>query len=158
MYSIQEKNLHPGEGTHIRIVWIEYCIIEKMKAVNTIDKMAHKVLIVDDEGDVCYLLSKLLKQKDMEFEQVNTLAQAETILKEDHLDIIFLDHNLPDGLGINFIDKVKKDYPGIKIVLITAHDTVMNKNRAMKKGADQFIAKPFTSEQIYNCVDQLVNL
>lgn len=121
-----------------------------------VDKAACKILIVDDEGDVCYLLSKLLKQKELEFEHVNTLEQAETMLKEDTPDIIFLDHNLPDGLGINFIDHIRNNYPGIKIVMITAHDSIVTKNRALKKGADFFIAKPFTSEQIYSCVDQLI--
>ena len=123
----------------------------------TVRKQTYKILIVDDEGDVCYLLSKLLKQRDLEYDQVNTLAQAETLLKESTPDIIFLDHNLPDGLGINFIDHVKANYPAIKIVIITAHDSIITKNRALKKGADFFIAKPFTSEQIYNCVDELTS-
>ena len=129
-----------------------------MKIHNTgVDKAACKILIVDDEGDVCYLLSKLLKQKELEFEHVNTLAQAEILLKEETPDIVFLDHNLPDGLGINFIDYIKDNYPYIKIVMITAHDSAMTKNRALKKGADLFITKPFTSEQIYNCVDELMS-
>lgn len=121
-----------------------------------VDKVTCKILIVDDEGDVCYLLSKLLKERKIKFEHVNTLAQAEILLKEETPNIIFLDHNLPDGLGINFIDHVKSNYPYLKIVMITAHDSVKTRNHALKKGADFFIAKPFTSEQIYNCVDQLV--
>lgn len=128
-----------------------------MDVSNTgLNKVACKVLIIDDEGDVCYLLSKLLKQKELEFDHVNTLTQAETLLKEDTPDIIFLDNNLPDGLGINFIDHVRENYPEIKIVIITAHDTSSTKSKALKKGADFFIAKPFTSEQIFNCVDQMI--
>lgn len=114
-----------------------------------------KILIVDDEGDICYLLSKLFKQRNLEYDQVNTLAQAETMLKESVPDIIFLDHNLPDGFGINKIEEIKELYPQIKIVIITAHDGTSTKNKAMKKGADFFISKPFTSEQVYNCIDTL---
>lgn len=129
-----------------------------MKQQNTgVVKAACKILIVDDEGDICYLLSKLLKQKELEFDHVNTLAQAETMLKEETPDIVFLDHNLPDGLGINFIDHIKSNYPLIKIVMITAHDSVITRTRALKKGADLFIAKPFTSDQIFSCVDQLIS-
>jgi DNA-binding NtrC family response regulator len=116
----------------------------------------YKILIVDDEGDVCYLLSKLLKQKELNYDHVNTLAQAQTMLQDDTPHIIFLDHNLPDGLGTNFIEYVKQNYPAIKIVMITAHDNIVTKNRALKRGADCFIAKPFTSEEIYACVDQLI--
>lgn len=118
-------------------------------------KAGCKILIVDDEGDICYLLSKLFKQRNLEYEQVNTLAQADTILKENVYDIIFLDHNLPDGFGINSIEQIKETYPNVKIVIITAHDSASTKNKAIKKGADFFISKPFTSEQVYNCIDLL---
>lgn len=118
-------------------------------------KAGCKILIVDDEGDICYLLSKLFKQRNLEYEQVNTLAQAETMLKENLPNIIFLDHNLPDGFGINKIEQIKELYPEVKIVLITAHDSVATKNKALKKGADFFISKPFTSEQVYHCIDLL---
>jgi len=119
------------------------------------EKTGCKILIVDDEGDICYLLSKLFKQKNLEYEQVNTLEQATTSLKESVPDIIFLDHNLPDGFGINSIEEIKGLYPSVKIVIITAHDSAITKNKAFKKGADFFISKPFTSEQVYNCVDSL---
>lgn len=115
----------------------------------------YRVLIADDEGDVCYLLSKLLKERGLEFEQVNTLAQAQTFLMEKTPDILFLDHNLPDGQGINFIDNVKDNYPGVKIVLITAHDNLITRNRALRNGADLFLSKPFTSQQVFNAIDQL---
>ena len=120
-------------------------------------KATCKILIIDDEGDVCYLLSKLLKQREFSLEQVNTLAQAQIILKEETPNIIFLDYNLPDGLGINFVDHVRENYPQIKIIMITAHDNAITKHRALKKGVDFFITKPFTSEQIYNCVDKLIS-
>ena len=118
-------------------------------------KSGCKILIVDDEGDICYLLSKLFKQRNLEYDQVNTLSQAETMMKENVPDIIFLDHNLPDGYGINSIEDIKGLYPEVKIVIITAHDGAATKTKAIKKGADYFISKPFTSEQIYNCIDLL---
>lgn len=128
-----------------------------MKEEIDIAKTTCKVLIIEDEGDICYLLSKLLKQRDLSFEHVNSIAQAEIQIKEDTPDIVFLDNNLPDGLGINFISYIKDNYPQIKIVMITAHDNISTKNRALKRGADIFIAKPFTSEQIYNSVDLLMS-
>ncbi len=126
-----------------------------MKQQDIVFDKTSKILIVDDEGDVCYLLSKLLKQREFTFEHVNTLTQAETLLKEETPDIIFLDNNLPDGLGINFIDFIKDNFPKVKIVMLTAQDSALTKSRALKKGADYFISKPFTSEQIYNCIENL---
>ena len=114
-------------------------------------------LIVDDEGDICYLLSSLLKQRQLRFDQVNTLAQATVSLKEETPAIIFLDNRLPDGKGINFIEHIKSNCPGTKIVIITAHDKTSDKEIALRLGADFFIAKPFTRQQIYETLDQITD-
>ncbi len=116
-----------------------------------------KVLIIDDETDICYLLSTLLKQKNLDADYVNTLTDAAMILKEKTPEIVFLDNHLPDGLGVNFIEYIKSNYPGVKIVMITAHDNVDDRQKALNEGADYFIGKPFTRDVIYKTVEQLMN-
>jgi len=116
-----------------------------------------KVLIIDDETDICYLLSTLLKQKNLETAYVNTLSDATQALKQEAPEIIFLDNHLPDGLGMNFIEYLKSNYPTTKIVMITAHDTAADRNKALSEGADYFIGKPFTRDVIYKTVEQLMN-
>jgi len=116
-----------------------------------------KVLIIDDETDICYLLSTLLKQKNLETAYVNTLSDATQALKIEAPEIIFLDNHLPDGLGMNFIEYLKNNYPATKIVMITAHDTAADRNKALSEGADYFIGKPFTRDVIYKTVEQLMN-
>src|SRR6476660_1210480 len=116
-----------------------------------------KALIVDDEIDVCYLLSSILKHKNLQASYVNSIDEAKRVLKEDHHSIIFLDNHLPDGFGINFIGEIRKLNPRVKIVMITAHDTNNDKHRAYDQGVDQFIGKPFTRENILNAIENLVN-
>ena len=116
-----------------------------------------KVLIIDDEADICYLLSTLLKQKNLEAEYVNTLTDAALALKKMIPEIVFLDNHLPDGLGMNFIEYIKNHYPNIKIVMITAHDTVADRQKALDEGVDYFISKPFTRDMIYKTVEELLN-
>jgi len=116
-----------------------------------------KALIVDDEIDVCYLLSSILKYKNLQASYVNSIDEAKKVLKEDNPSIIFLDNHLPDGFGINFIDEIKKLNPHVKIVMITAHDTNNDKDRAYEQGVDQFIGKPFTRETILKTIENLVN-
>ncbi|MEJ7610151.1 MAG: response regulator [Ferruginibacter sp.] len=116
-----------------------------------------KALIIDDETDICYLLSRLLKQKNLDTFFVNTLSDADKALRKDQPEIIFLDNHLPDGLGMNYITHIKKNYPDIKIVMITAHDSADDREKAIKNGADYFIGKPFTSEIIYKTVDDVSN-
>jgi two-component system, OmpR family, response regulator len=116
-----------------------------------------KALIVDDEIDVCYLLSSILKYKNLQASYVNSISEAKKVLKEGHHSIVFLDNHLPDGFGINFIEEMRKLNPCVKIVMITAHDTNSDRNRAYEKGVDQFIGKPFTRESVVNAIEKLVN-
>jgi len=116
-----------------------------------------KALIVDDEIDVCYLLSSILRYKNLQASYVNSIGEAKRVLKEGHHSIVFLDNHLPDGFGINFIDEIRKLNPQVKIVMITAHDTNNDRNSAYEHGVDQFIGKPFTRESIFSAIEKLVN-
>lgn len=128
-----------------------------MKNANYLNDMILKALIIDDETDICYLLSRLLKHKNLETIFVNSLSDANTALKNERPEIIFLDNHLPDGLGINYIPYIKKNYPESKIIMITAHDSGDDRAKALENGADFFIGKPFSSEIIYKTVDELSN-
>ena len=116
-----------------------------------------KALIIDDEIDICYLLSGILKQKNCQTHYVNNLADAVVELKNSSPVIVFLDNHLPDGLGIEFVDHIKKNYPATKIIMITAYDTIADRQQAISMGVDIFIGKPFTKEAINSAMEALVN-
>lgn len=116
-----------------------------------------EALIIDDERDICYLLGSLLKKRDIVASYVNTLRDAANILESTDPQIIFLDNHLPDGLGVNFIGFIKRFHPSTKIIMITAHDTAADVNKAYKEGVDYFIGKPFSKESINNVVENLVH-
>lgn len=121
--------------------------IEKIKIL--------KVLIIDDELDICYLLSGILRQKKLKTSYVNTLSEAEIALKIDTPALLFLDNHLPDGFGLDFIQHIKNNYPTVKIIMITAHDSAAERSRAYTEGVDFFISKPFTRELINSTIDKL---
>ncbi|SRR6266498_4787045 len=116
-----------------------------------------KALIVDDEVDVCYLLSSILNCKNLQASYVNSISEAKMVLMEDNPSIIFLDNHLPDGFGLNFIEEIKRLHPHVKIVMITAHDTNNDRDKAYLKGVDFFIGKPFTREAIFRTLESLMN-
>ena len=113
----------------------------------------HNAFIIDDEMDICYLLSSVLKQKKIFTESANTLHEAEIALESKYPEIIFLDNYLPDGLGINFIQRIKKDHPLSKIIMVTAHDTQADRDKALEAGADYFMGKPFSREMVNKVVE-----
>ncbi|HEU0063487.1 MAG TPA: response regulator [Flavisolibacter sp.] len=119
------------------------------------DSKTKKILIVEDEGDMCLLLNILLNGKDMELEHVQNLVAAEEYLKTQQPSVIILDNKLPDGYGIDFISYVKSNYPQIKIIMITGFDASA-KDVAIENGADIFLEKPFTRDQLYQSIVKLL--
>ncbi len=110
-------------------------------------------LIVEDEIDICFLLTGILRKKNLDTAFVNTLREAEIALNAKTPGILIIDNNLPDGLGIDFIHQIKITHPSIKVIMITANDTVDDKNKAFKAGADFFLGKPFTRDALTKTLD-----
>ena len=141
------------------VYWPKYClqIPNKETDVKNESSSEHvEVLIVDDEIDICFLLSGIVKQKKLSTAYVSTLHDAELAIDIHKPDILFIDNNLPDGNGINFIKFVKNTHPETKIVMITAYDTLMDEQMAINEGADFFIGKPFTRDIINKTLDSLI--
>jgi len=114
-----------------------------------------KVLIVDDELDICYLLSSMLKQRSFKTGFVNSLSDAVIALQTDTPSLLFLDNHLPDGFGLDFIPYVKKNYPEMKVIMITAHDGAAERKLAYNGGVDLFVAKPLSRKLIDDAIDKL---
>lgn len=115
-----------------------------------------RALIVDDETDICYLLSNILRQKKIQARHVSSLSEAAKVLQSDtNFSIIFLDNYLPDGLGSDFIDTIKKKNPSAKLVMISAHDSYSDRKKALQSGADSFMSKPFSKELVLKEIDHI---
>ena len=123
---------------------------------NSIKSKMKKILIVEDEADMCLLLNILLAGKDIQLDHVKTLNSAASYLKSDNPSIVILDNKLPDGFGIDFIPEMKKARPDIKIIMISGFTGAV-KDVAMYNGADIFLNKPFTKEQLYKSIKDLLN-
>lgn len=118
-------------------------------------KKAKKVLIIEDEGDMCLLLNIMLNGKDMELDHVKKLSSAEEYLQKEQPSVVILDNKLPDGFGIDFITHIKKNYPNIRIIMISGYDGSA-KDVALENGADIFLEKPFTKNQLYESIVELM--
>jgi DNA-binding response OmpR family regulator len=121
---------------------------DKLKATIT-------ALIIDDENDICFLLSNILRKNDLKVNYVHSLAEGIASLKLIEPNVLFLDNYLPDGYGMDFLTYVKREHAATKIVMVTAHDTPEDRKNALQSGANIFIAKPFTPDQIKNALQNL---
>ena len=119
-------------------------------------KQPKKIFIVEDEGDMCLLLNIMLQEKAIKLDHAKTIAAAREYLKAEKPSVVILDNKLPDGLGVDFLSYIKENYPDIKIVMISGY-TPTAKDLALENGADIFLEKPFTREQLYSSVKKLLN-
>lgn len=115
-----------------------------------------KILIIEDEGDMCLLLNIMLDSKGMELDHVKTLASAEEYLQKEQPAVVILDNRLPDGFGIDFIPQLKKKYPAIKVIAISGVDGAA-KDVALENGAEVFLEKPFTRGQVFEAISRLID-
>lgn len=80
-----------------------------------------KVLIIDDETDFCLLLQSFFSRKNYDVHMSNSLEDGMDALKNGHPDIVFLDNNLPDGLGWEKAEYIMENYPYLQLNLISAY-------------------------------------
>jgi len=115
-----------------------------------------KVFIVEDEGDMCLLLNIMLQEKEIELDHVKSITAAQEYLKKEQPSVVILDNKLPDGFGVDFVSYIKQNYPSVKIVMISGYASAA-KDMALENGADIFLEKPFTKEQLYSSIKKLLN-
>ena len=123
-------------------------------ATMTKTKRAKKMLVVEDQGEMCLILDLILTDRKFESDYVNNLLDADEYLETHKPSAIILDNKLPDGFGVDFITYVKKKYPGIKIIMISGFGTA--RDVAMENGADYFLEKPFSLENVNQALDQVL--
>ena len=114
---------------------------------------AKKMLVVEDQGEMCLILDLILSERKFEPAYVNNLLDADEYLQKNKPSLIFLDNKLPDGYGVDFISYVKKKYPLIKIIMISGFGTA--RDIAMENGADVFLEKPFSLDNVNQAIDQV---
>jgi two-component system OmpR family response regulator len=110
-----------------------------------------KVLLVEDEADMCLLLNVMLTGDEMEVDHVKSITAAREYLDMEKPAVVLLDNRLPDGLGIDFISSIKKSHPETRVIMISGTDGAA-KDLAIENGADAFLVKPFTKMHLYESV------
>lgn len=110
--------------------------------------MKPKILIVDDEPDICKALEFLLKREDYNVSASNTGEDAIEKIKNDSFDIVITDLKMGKVDGMQVLEKIKETSPDTAVIMMTAFASVESAVEAMKKGATDYIVKPFHNEEI----------
>ena len=104
------------------------------------------ILLVEDEPVTHRAICRTFEKHNYNFTGVLTLSEAVDKVKTEHFDIIFSDIVLPDGSGLDLLDTVHNFLLDVPFVVITASDDKKLIQDALKKGAADFLSKPFNRQ------------
>jgi len=113
------------------------------------------ILIIEDEKDMCWLLSDALSRSGHKVAIANTKREGMACLKKEAPDLVLLDLKLPDGDGMSLISKIKEISQKTMVVVISAYGSEERREEAKSEGAYSFIDKPFTERDIFMVIGQV---
>jgi DNA-binding NtrC family response regulator len=118
-----------------------------------------KLLIVDDEIVVQRSCVDVFTEKSDRYDilTVSSGEQALKVMQGESFDIILTDLKMPGLSGLDLISSIKKHSPDTIVIVITGYSTVKTAVEAMKLGADDFLPKPFTADEVFSAVEKIAD-
>lgn len=113
------------------------------------------VMLVDDEVPFVETMTKRLKKRELKIISAHSGLEAlEKLDKNRNTDVIILDVKMPGIDGLETLERIKKEYPLLEVIMLTGHATVENAIDGMKRGAFDYLMKPCDINQLITKVDE----
>ncbi len=117
-----------------------------------------KVLIVDDDESVRWVLKKSLEKEGLTAVLAQDAAEAFARLNEGGIALVLMDIRMPGMSGFEALDKIQKDGKGVSVIIMTAQATMQNAIEAMRRGAFDYITKPFDLDEVNLLVQKALDV
>lgn len=116
-----------------------------------------KLLVVDDESVVCESCSRIFTRHGFNVDVCTDSANGLDLANRNQYGAILLDMMMPGIDGIEFLRRLRDRWPNVPVIFITGYASVSSAAEAMRLGANDYIAKPFSPEEIVNAVERIMN-
>jgi DNA-binding NtrC family response regulator len=124
--------------------------------LNRPESLRGRFLIVDDEEHIREILKATLEPLALMVHEAGSAEAALDLVREENLDLVICDIQMPGMDGLEFLAKVKAEQPAIKFLMITAHGTMDTAVKALRYGASDFLTKPFENEAVRQIARRLL--
>jgi len=115
-----------------------------------------KMLVVDDEMEICEFLKAFFEERDFNVSTAYSGEEAVRTAQEVRPDVVLLDIHLPGMDGLSVLEQIKKISARSKVIMVTAIETNDKIDQAMRLGADNYITKPLSLEYLERDVQEKV--
>jgi len=112
-----------------------------------------RILVIDDEGVICDACDLVLTERGHAIDRCMTGESGLQAIKQGDYDIILLDMKLPDIDGMEILQAICKKTSMPRVIVMTGYSTMANAVQAMKLGAIDYLAKPFTDDELISAVE-----
>ena len=119
-------------------------------------KAVHKLVVIDDERTILMTLEVLLKRHGYDPHMASTAGSGIALVRKVNPALVLLDIGLPDANGIDVLRDLKRDFPALQVIIVTAHDSLHNAIESIKEGAFHFISKPYAPEELLSLMARAV--
>ncbi len=116
--------------------------------------MNNKILIIDDDFDMCTLLSRFLNKKGYSTEVAHNGSKGLAKFNEFHFDIVLCDFRLGDKDGKDVLTKIKETKPKTIVIIITGYSDIKTAVDVIKLGAFDYITKPLIPDEVINVIEK----
>ena len=120
-------------------------------------KMPQRVMIADDEEDICSRLKEELVAEGYEVLTAGNGKQALELFKNNKFDLAIIDIVMPEVDGIAVLKSIKQDSPNTKVIMLTGYPNVYHAIESKKYGAEEFMGKPFSIDELKQMVKYLLD-
>ncbi len=118
--------------------------------------MTTKILVVDDETYVRDLLTRVLARRGHDVDTATDGESALQRMSERHYDLVLTDVVMPGIDGFDLLRRVKANYPGVTVIVLTGYARKQSISDFMLYGADEYLSKPFQVQALLDSVDRVV--
>jgi len=114
-----------------------------------------KVLVVDDDSQVCKTVGKMLQENNYQVQTYTQPRQALQAVRKTPFDIGVIDIKMPDVSGVELVEKIKAEDDRVAMLVMTAYPDVQSAAETMRLGVRDYITKPFSEEQLLGSVERI---
>ncbi len=118
--------------------------------------MSKKILIIDDDMDLCTLLGKFLSKNGYEVDMAYSGNKGIAKFAEGKFDLVICDYRLGDMEGINVLTALRKENPSAKVLMITGYSDIKTAVEVIKMGAYDYIVKPLIPDEVLSVVNKAI--
>ena len=118
--------------------------------------MILKLLVVDDEGEICDFLKSFFEERDYSVITANSGEQALDRVKHEKPQVVLLDIKMPGMDGVQTLREIKAKFPKVKVIMVTAIETRDKIEECLRLGDDNYITKPLSLEYLENDVREKI--